>query len=101
MTNTATRRQVDAFLAAVPGFLGTTAQKAINVAVEALNKGLPPVQAVNAAALVLYPDLLTLSDRDRNILLVRALNGLIRSDRVAQLGPHGIFPLQRAIMGAG
>jgi hypothetical protein len=101
MTNTATKRQVDAFLAAVPGLPATMVQKTIDVAVSVLNKELPPVEAVNAAALVLYPTLLTLSVRDRNLLLVKTLNGLICADKVAQLGPHGIFQLQRAIMGAG
>jgi hypothetical protein len=101
MTNTATDQQVDAFTKALPGFPATTVRKSINVAVEALDNGLPPVQAVNAAALVLYPNLLTLSVRDRNILLVNTLNGLIRADKVSQLGPHGIFPLQRAIIGEG
>lgn len=93
----ATDKQVTAFRAGVPDFPVTVVRQAIDVAAEALEQGLPPVQAMAAAAVKVAPEVITLSGHARNLIMVATLNGLIRADHVKTIGPRGIiFPIQRA-----
>lgn len=93
----ATDKQVAAFRDGAPGFPASAVRQAIDVAVEALEQGLPPVQAVAAAAVQVSPEVITLSGHARNLIMVATLNALVRADKVKTVGPRGIiFPIQRA-----
>lgn len=93
----ATDKQVAAFSDGAPGFPVFAVRQAIDVAAEALEQGLPPAQAMAAAAVKVAPEVITLSGHARNLIMVATLNSLIRADKVKTIGPRGIiFPIQRA-----
>lgn len=94
MTNTIDEQVAAMQRSFAPGNLeADEAREAIDAARAALEQGLVPLFAVNAAAAKLYEGFATMSRETRGQLMVETLNGLMAADRVEQLGPEGILPI--------
>lgn len=87
-------KQVEAVRAAytLRALSSEEAAEILSVAEEALDLGLPPIQAITAAAAKLNPGLMGLEVSERNVLMVGATNGLLGAEGVRLLGPIGLMP---------
>jgi hypothetical protein len=93
---TTTEAQIKAMQASfLPGNLDADeAREAIDAAREALEQGLLPLLALNAACSKLYAGFAVMSMEARGVLMVEALNGLMAADVVERIGPKGVLPIQ-------
>lgn len=66
------------------------ADRAVTVAAEAMSLGLPPVQAVHAAAVEIYPGFMSSEGSERADMLSSAMNGLLAAERVEPLTPRAV-----------